>query len=280
MSGFSADWLDLREGADHRARSVELRDAVGAMFEARSHVEIVDLACGAGSNLRGLASVLPASQRWRLVDHDPALLEAARSRLAAWGDRVESHDPLIILHNGRRILVEFRLADLASGAEAVLDERIDLVTAAALFDLVSPDWIARFARALATRGAPLYAALTYDGDERWIPAHAQDAAMLAAFHAHQGRDKGFGPAAGPRAATILREALEARGYLVSRAASPWRLGADDAPLIDALADGAAQAVLQTGLSPAETIGDWRAQRRSACRIGHVDLLARPPSRAQ
>ncbi|ATQ70673.1 hypothetical protein CQW49_22090 (plasmid) [Methylosinus trichosporium OB3b] len=39
------------------------------------------------------------------------------------------------------------------------------------------------------------------------------------------------------------------------------------------------AVLQTGLSPAETIGDWRAQRRNACCIGHVDLLARPSSGA-
>jgi hypothetical protein len=275
MSGFSADWLDLREAADHRARNAELRDAVARFLAGREHVEIVDLACGSGSDLRGLAPVLPARQTWRLLDHDPLLLRAAQVRLAAWADHVECRAPLVIMKADRRIEVELRCVDLAQGVEAALAEPVDLVAASAFFDLVSPQWITRFARALAARGAPLYAVLTYDGEESWSPPHEADAAMLAAFHAHQGRDKGLGFAAGPRAGLLLRAALEARAYDVTTAASPWLLDAEDEPLIAALAEGAARAVSETGLLPRDVVADWRAQRRTACRIGHVDLFARP-----
>ncbi|WP_246659842.1 MULTISPECIES: hypothetical protein [Methylosinus] len=89
MSGFSAEWLDLRESADHAARNPALRESVARAFADRESLTIVDLACGAGSNLRGLAEHLPARQKWLLVDHDPALLAAARARLAAWADVAE-----------------------------------------------------------------------------------------------------------------------------------------------------------------------------------------------
>ena len=70
--------------------------------------------------------------------------------------------------------------------------------------------------------------LTYDGDQRWTPEHAADAAMAAAFHAHQARDKGFGAAAGPNAADALAEAFPNAGYGVQKGDSAWRLGKDDA----------------------------------------------------
>ncbi len=52
MSGFSADWLALREPFDLRARSCTVLDAVASYFERRHSVRVVDLACGTGSTLR------------------------------------------------------------------------------------------------------------------------------------------------------------------------------------------------------------------------------------
>jgi hypothetical protein len=275
MSGFSADWLALREPADHAARNAALRDRVATAFAGRRDPLILDLACGAGSNLRGLAPFLPERQRWRLVDHDPFLLDAARARLADWAERVESSEPLILSRDGKRISVDFRRADLARGVDVTLTVDVDLIAAAAFFDLVSPEWIARFAQDIAARRLPLYAVLTYSGEESRWPPQDGDAAMLAAFHAHQARDKGFGAAAGPRAADILQAALEAQGYAVARAPSSWRLGAADAALMRALDEGAAQAARETGLIASETIDAWRAAPRARCEIGHWDLFAQP-----
>ena len=138
--------------------------------------------------------------------------------------------------NGRRLTFAFERLDLDADLARAL-AGADLVTAAAFFDLVSPDWIERFCAELARRRLPLYAVLTYDGRESWTPPHAADAAMLDAFHRHQARDKGFGPAAGPRSSAMLREALERHGFEVQVGASPWRLGAGDAELIAALSRG-------------------------------------------
>ncbi|MCP8938387.1 class I SAM-dependent methyltransferase [Alsobacter sp. SYSU M60028] len=279
MSGFSPDWLALREPADLRARDAGLLGALARRLAGREAVTIVDLGCGAGSNLRALAPALDVPQRWRLVDHDPRLLDAARQRLAAWGGGAADGAGLALTVGGRRSDVEFRQADLAQSVDAALDPTPDLVTAAAFFDLVSENWIERFVQTLAARRLPLYAVLTYDGEERWSPPHAADASVLAAFHAHQGRDKGFGPAAGPRAAATLEAALRRHGYAVATAASPWRLGGAERELIRQLADGIAAAAADTGRVPPEVARNWAAARRVALSalIGHVDVLALPPS---
>ena len=77
MSGFSADWLTLREPYDLNARNPTVIDAVAAALEPLSSVQIVDLACGTGSTIRALSPLLPARQNWKLIDNDLGLLARA-----------------------------------------------------------------------------------------------------------------------------------------------------------------------------------------------------------
>ncbi len=261
MSGFDPDWLHLREAADHRARNPDVLQAVAAHFAGRDTMRVLDIGCGSGSNVRALSPRLPTSQHWDLADHDADLLQAAQDAAR---------------HGVARVCVRTHHIDLAAEVTDALDLRPDLVTAAAFFDLVSSEWISGFVAALKQRGLPLYAVLSYDGDEQWLPPHPFDAAMLSAFHAHQSRDKGFGAAAGPEAHVLLAQALGQAGYRVVEGESPWRLAAaEDAVLIAALASGAAQAVGETGLIPDPALADWRAARThaQACTIGHRDLFA-------
>jgi len=278
MTGFSPDWLALREPADHAARAATIADEVFAYFSGRPAITLADLGCGTGSNLRAMAAHLPARQIWRLVDWDSNLLHAARGCLVAWADRAETDGADMRLQKtGHDITLRLEQADLARDFESVLDRHADLVTATAFFDLVSAHWIDDFVAALARRRLPLYAILTYDGHEHWSPPHASDAPVLAAFHAHQQRDKGFGPAAGPFAAAHLVQALEEQGYRVASAASPWKLDQTQRALMGELARGAASAVAETGLVGDVELASWRAARADAeaCMIGHVVLFATP-----
>lgn len=247
MSGFSTEWLDLRATADDRARNADLRRA---FLDALPPVpRLLDLGSGTGATVRALAE---AGGHWTLVDHDAALLAEAARRVPG-AERVQ--------------------ADLARDPEAVLARGADAITASALFDLVSEDWITRFARA--ARGRIVYAALTYDGTEAWEPDHPADLAVSRAFDAHQRGDKGFGPAAGPMGTALLARALEAEGYTVTLAPSPWRLRrAGDGALMDALAEGIARAAMEAGCD-AGVAADWLTARRQAERstTGHLDLLA-------
>ena len=197
MSGFSADWLALRSGADGRARDQTLlKTAAGIAGDGL----IADIGGGVGASFNALAPLAPGA-RWRVLDHDPALL----ARLPA-DNRIE---PVAV--------------DLAAAPEAALTPHPRLVTASAFFDLTSADWIERFADRLAASGAALYAALTYDGREDWSPKPPGEAEALAAFHRDMTRDKGFGPALGPAAHGALADALRRRGYKVREARSDWRL---------------------------------------------------------
>src|SRR4051812_31890689 len=134
MSGFSAEWLELREPYDLRARNPQVLEAVTSCFKSRPSIQISDLACGAGSTLRALSSCLPDRQSWKLIDNDFDLLARATA-----GPRV------------KEVAVTAVRLDLNGDIAAALDGTIDLVTVSALLDLVSDRWLDHFAEALAAR---------------------------------------------------------------------------------------------------------------------------------
>lgn len=251
---FSPDWLALREPADLAARDEGLARALADWANALPHAPlIVDLGCGTGATCRALAPLIPRA-RWRLVDHDPALLAIAGARTGA----------------------ETLRLDLAAAPERAV-AGADIVTASALFDLASAAWIDRLVGALPA-GAAVLGALSYDGVETWDPPHCAETEALAAFHAHQVGDKGFGPSLGPQGGAALAAALAASGRRVTTAASPWRLTRPrDAALIAALAAGAAEAVRDTGTMDPARLTAWAEARHAAAHVtvGHLDVLGLP-----
>lgn len=277
MSGFSAHWLGLREAADRASRNAPLAARLVDLMAAHDPIRITDLGAGTGSNLRASAELFGPRQDWTLLDHDADLLRAACAELSAWAEQAEDDGECLVLHKaGRRIRVACRVGDLAAQPDLVRTGAPHLVTASAFFDLASVDWISRFVVEVAREGAAFYTVLTCDGADAWDPPHPHDADIAAAFRAHQGRDKGFGPAAGNGASAALEAAFAEAGYGVELAPSPWQLAPGD-PLIPALAEGTAAAAVEAGTVPPEAARAWaQARSQAGCVIGHLDLLAVPP----
>jgi SAM-dependent methyltransferase len=269
MSGFEAHWLTLREPADRRARDAGLLDRVAAYFAGRDRLTVTDLGCGTGSTLRVLSPRLPGRQQWRLVDDDPALLAAAVASAAGLDAPVApTVTPLA--------------ADLRRGVESVVALEADLVTASAFLDLVSAPWLDRFVGAAARHRRPVYAALSYDGRTDCDPPESLDAAVLAAFNAHQLGDKGLGGALGPGAAAAARQAFGAVGFTVWCADADWDLSASESALQTQLLLGWHRAVAETGLIERRALDGWLSRRQAAIadgvlrlRVGHQDLWAVP-----
>jgi SAM-dependent methyltransferase len=260
MSGFNKDWLALREPVDRRSRDPGLLErAVAVVGEGG---RILDIGCGTGSTYRTLVDRLSPATTWTLFDYDERLLAEAERRHPAAG-------------------IDFLQGDLNDIASLPL-EGTAMVTASALFDLCSPAFINRFVAGLREKNGGLYAALNYDGEMRWSIAHPLDEAVTEVFNDHQRTDKGFGMSAGPEAWQVLAERLEAEGFQVSTATSPWIMDAEDADLQRMFLSGVAQAVREAARLSEDALTDWCEFRLasieatdSSCRVGHQDVLALP-----
>ena len=269
-----AGWLALREAADARARDVAAPVLLPPLLErlsgtarrngrSRSRdgqgLRVVDLGAGTGANVRWLAPRLPQPelQHWTLVDHDPALL--ARGPVDATALRADVTDLA-------QVLTEI------GGA--------DLITAAALLDLLDGVQVAAVVDAVVDAGLPALFALSVDGGVTLDPEDPDDVPIGEAFDAHQRRDDRLGPGATRFTADLFRR----RGWRVLEVSTPWRLDpqAGDALLVSSWLEGRAEAAVEERPGLEADAQAWLARRRAMLAdglpravVGHMDLLALP-----
>jgi SAM-dependent methyltransferase len=278
MGDFTAEWLALREPADAAARSERLLQTVAARFAPETNLTVLDIGAGTGSNARYLAERLHPQQQWLLVDHDPSLLIDASQRLRAWGEArglVVSRDEGAWRVEGEGLAVTFStkladLADLSSASELFLDRR--LVTASALLDLVSAQWVESLASECRVTGAAGLFALTYDGRIDCSPEEPGDDEIRQLVNEHQRHDKGFGPALGPTACAVAAECFGALGYSVEREASDWHLEPDAGELQRQLIEGWSRAAVQMAPDRSAFIREWTERRLAHVLDGHSRLV--------
>ncbi|WP_303289415.1 glycosyltransferase family 4 protein [Marinobacter sp. SS5-14b] len=278
---FSEHWLITRERADHAARSQMLTDTLGQWLTGRHReapvagasasprpLQCVDIGTGRGSNPAYLIPRLPEPQCWTLVEPDNGLLQAAMSRVKALDVTAES------------LCVELT----ANNLDEVLPTEVDLVTASALIDLVSDNWLAAFSVAIARRRSAVLVVLSYSGHFDLIPPHPSDRVVRELVNRHQHGDKGSGAALGPEATGVLERQLQAAGFHVQLANSTWHLGesGNDTALIDLLMTGWAKAAIEQDAGAANVIEQWLQDRRAqlaaqalTVTVAHLDLLALP-----
>ena len=277
MSGFSADWLALREAPDHRCR----QDFTGhAGFAPGGERTVVDLGCGSGSNYRYLQPRLGGVQHWTCIDNNAALLAVLRSHPRSAAN---------VSNSGESDSVTTLEADLAADIATLISSVFTrdapsgerLVTASALLDLVSARWIEALAEAAAHAGATLWMALSYDGRIELTPGHGDDAQLRSLVDAHQRTDKGFGAALGPQAHAFACATLRRCGYTVHEACSDWQLDAGDSALLGELIGGWLHAAREQA-GDAGRLREWEALRLTQLRagvlrvrVGHRDLLGLP-----
>lgn len=254
---FSAEWLDLREPVDLAGRDSALLTRAARCVLAGQCV--LDLGSGTGSTLRAFEAHGFGDLSWRLFDNDPALLDVAGARHPQ-AERITGN-----------------LRDL----DALPLDRVGLVTASALLDLMPLHWVTALAARLAAAAVPFYAALSYDGVMHWQPPLSADADITARFNAHQRGDKGMGAALGPASGETSRRVFEDHGFDVTTAQSPWVIGPTHAPLHKELLRGIANAASEAGCAKAHDWGEARIAAAQTSRgvIGHTDLLAIPRGHA-
>ena len=230
---------------------------------------IRDVGCGTGGLPRWLASRLPGPQHWILHDYDADLLAHATAR-------VDGTDA-----DGTPLTVEAYVGDLTALGPAEL-AGTSLVTASALLDLLAAEEVDRLAEVCVDAGCAVLFTLSVTGKVSLDPAHPLDAELAAAFNDHQRREVGGRRLLGPDAVDATAEAFERRGVVVRREPSPWRLGPDQAPLVEEWLRGWVEAACAQRPDLAPAAEAYVGARLASCAAGnlhvtvqHADLLAVP-----
>jgi hypothetical protein len=263
----SADWLAVRARADDAARSTRLAAAAASLIGPGPLV-VHDLGSGTAAMMRWLAPRLPGPQAWVLHDADPAILRHVDARSAHDGCGL----PVTV-----RTRVE-QLAELPVRAFA----GASLVTASALFDVVTHEEARAVVDACLASGVPALFSLTVVGRVRLSPHDAADAAIGAAFDDHQRRVVDGRRLLGPDGAETVRNLFAASGWHVRTERAPWRLGADSEQLIAEWLDGWIGAAVEQRPELLPRATDYRARRdaeiasgRLRVTVQHQDVLAWP-----
>jgi hypothetical protein len=242
-----AEWLALREPVDAASRSLDLTRAVADARPGDRPLRIVDLGCGTGANVRYLTPHLPGAHEWLLVDKDPSVL---------------AHAP----HETRQL-------DLGARDAPEIFAGRDLVTASALLDLVSEDYLTWLAEQCRTNSAVALFALTYTGRATCNPAESEDGVMCALLNLHQRQsDKGFGPMAGPDAVNAAERVFAAAGFRVRREPSYWHVAPDARELQRVLIQGWVDAAMEMAPFEADAIVDWQGRRLAHLDAGHSRIV--------
>ncbi len=264
MSGFSADWLRLREPFDTRSRSEEFVFSLGSRLSSRP-LRAVDLGTGTGSNIRYTAPRLQGEQHWLAVDDDPRLIERQPTEL----EGANFH-----------CTVTPRRLDLAAELQSLPLTGYQLITASALLDLVSAPWLELLASRCAEARASVLFALNYDGRVQCTPHEPDDEWLIDLVNQHQRGDKGFGPALGPDAASHAYTVFAGHGFHCEVTPSDWVIEPDEQFLQRELIAGWIVAAREIAPSEDARIERW-GQRRyahlsagaSRIRVGHQDFVA-------
>lgn len=306
-SQFDQQWLALREPADHRARSRALLEQLQGWLKRRAErreerreerrgkrreeqsagddaemLRIVDLGSGAGSNGLYLRDRLRGLQHWTLLDQDAFLLAEARARLSSGPASEPASEPAketFLIETCKCSLDADNLADLIPAGT-------HLITASALIDLMSANWLDALADTAKARHAAIYIVLSYAGEFQLRPQLEGDDLIRSLVNDHQHGDKGSGAALGPEATDYLKDRLQARGYEVAVESSPWSLDSADRALQAALICGWCEAAMEQAPTGRAQIEHWQSLRLRQAETGqlkvqvaHHDLFARPATSA-
>lgn len=254
MSGFSSDWLALREPLDLAARNQTVEQAfLNALLS--DYPKIMDLASGAGSTVAALSRQMQSPSDWLLTDYDPDLLKAAETRQESW----------------KGCSISTRQIDLAVNLETLPFGDVDAVTTSAFLDLVSKEFLTRLVERVAVAGKPFLACLTYDGRTECGPADPFDSVLFGALNQHQRTDKGFGPALGPDAAKCAVEMFQRKGLEVVQGSSDWHVPVERKDFHAEFLRGCLRVGYELKLDP-DQLKHWWNQRLKQIEAGELTMI--------
>ncbi|MEK6476597.1 hypothetical protein WJR50_03645 [Catalinimonas sp. 4WD22] len=281
-------WLDHRYACDAEARNANIEKKFLEFFSEKDTLSIVDAGCGTGSNFQYYFEKLPNHQEWVFLDCENSLLEACRAKLHNFAKKnhyqYKEQNGSISIKAGRK-QANIRTVD---GELAEVEKHTDLketnvITANALFDLLSYDQFDTFACKLSAYNVCLMATLNYY-ETSFLPFSEDDGRFVRYFHTHMTRPQKFGAAMGPNCTEEMLDLLTEHQMMIEQEGSQWHLKRYDTTMHHYLLHFFEHAVRDLNLSDTEVteLEVWLENKKKMSQdhkleiiVDHSDIFAYP-----
>lgn len=231
LESFDPNWLALRYEYDSQARNSTIEAKCLQYFNTLSHLNLVDVGAGTGSNCLYLLQQLSQDQHWFLLDHNPLLLQAAKQqflhRITNFQFQLieEKENRLSWTESGKKITVEFHCGLLQKIATLIPIETIDLIAANAVFDLFTLEEFKDFAQAICEHKIPFYTTINYS-KMSFYPNSKKTKFYLDYYEQHMQRSLPQGQPMGKTVTKNLQQLFTSKGYEVAIGESNWELASE------------------------------------------------------
>ncbi|WPP51644.1 hypothetical protein [Catalinimonas niigatensis] len=281
-------WLDHRYACDAEARNANIEKKFLAYFNEANSLAIVDAGAGTGSNFQYYFDKLPNHQEWTLLDCEHNVLKSCQEKLMGFAQkhnyRLEENNGLLSIHSGdKKAHIRFAHGGLEEIEQHTDLKKIDVITANALFDLLSYDQFDTFACKLSAYNVCLMATLNYY-ETSFLPFSEEDGRFIRYFHTHMTRPQAFGAAMGPNCTEEMLDLLAEHQMMVEQEGSQWHLKRYDSTMQHYLLHFFEHAVRDLSLSASEIedLEVWLEKKKQMCRdhqleiiVDHSDIFAYP-----
>lgn len=274
-TNFATDWLEERRRFDAAARNAAVEAACLQYAAQFQPVSLIDLGAGDGAMFSYLSHKLPSEQNWSLVELNPKLLQSARSRLLHWanghGYRIEKEEPehLLFQRGERRLSIQLIQGSFLDLQQLLPLEHYELVTASAVFDLLSRPMLEALMETLQQNHLALYATLHYQSME-YHPKQAQDRPVVEAYERHMQRQQDFGQALGADCCTALNELSEQYFHRPpEEGPSPWLIRPGDIAMHRHLFDFIKRSLID--FAPEAGVQEWLRDKEALLGDGRLRL---------
>ena len=230
-NSFETNWLDRRSHYDNAARDKNVEIACLNYLKNKSSVSILDIGSGTGSNCLYFLERMPAVQNWIFVEHDEHLSKYALERIkkhavdAAYSIEV-APQKIFLQKDNRKISIEY-ITDSFLNLEKKVDlSKIDLVTAGAVFDLLSFKQFVDIASVILENEIALLATMNY-AEMNFSPSEASDVLFIEKYEKHMSRKQEFGKAMGKDCSRSMVKFFRKHQKEIVYGASIWNLVGDE-----------------------------------------------------
>lgn len=274
---FNIDWLAERYRFDVAARSKAVEQACFQHFRQYDRLRIVDIGAGTGSNFLYLSPKFPQHQEWTFVELNTALLKAALDRIQRYaklqGWSFDRNGNTMQFSTGKQqVSIKSKHGSFLELRELVTLGNVDLVTANAVFDLLSLKLFEQFWRQLIKYKLPLLATINYLG-MAFAPQGERDDFFIKKYEAHMQREQRFGQSMGPDCVQQMQTVFKKQGVDYFSGNSTWQIGQQDTKMHQFLLQYLEEAVTELLTSPEESasFAAWLANKKTLLAAQELEL---------